>query len=460
METAELKQRIAKGENTTTEFKENFDQEVIEAAAAFANTDGGTILIGVSDRREIRGITIGKETLRNWSNRISQATEPQVSLEIGSVDVEGKSVLWIRIAECSIKPVSVRGRCYKRVGNSNRVMSPQEIAQMHLNATGQTWDQLLVTRAGIDDIDKKKVEWYLTRRETIRNVSIPQDMNMAAFLKNIKGISDDGTPTHAGLLFFSKHPLLRFFHNAQLRVVRFKGTSVTHPVLDRLDCGETLWENIETAEEFIRRNIRLLSFRTSRRFQRDDKFEYPLNALREAIINALIHRNYQETADVRVFIFDNRVEVISPGTFPEGVSPDEPTHKPVNPTLSQFMFDVGFIERYGAGIRMMQRLCREWGNKAPRYEFHPLETKIIFDSPIQESTYIEIDDISEQLNERQRNAFFYVQRNGQIATREYVEINNVSRRIAYEELKDMTDKGLLSIVGKGRGSRYVRKVSD
>ena len=129
--------------------------------------------------------------------------------------------------------------------------------------------------------------------------------------------------------------------------------------------------DVNTAEEFIRRNIRLLSFRTSRSFQRDDKFEYPLNALREAIINALIHRDYQETADVRVFIFDNRVEIINPGTFPEGVSPDEPTHKPVNPTLSQFMFDIGFIERYGAGIRMMRRLCEEWGNKAPRYVFSP-----------------------------------------------------------------------------------------
>ena len=460
METAAIKQRIAHSENATTEFKENFDQEAIETVAAFANTEGGTILIGVSDRREINGITVGKETLRNWSNRISQATEPRVTPEIQQVDIEEKSVLLIHITESSIKPISVKGRCYKRVGNSNRVMSPQEIAQMHLNATGQTWDQLLVTSAGIDDIDEKKVEWYLTRRETIRNVSKPQDMSTAAFLKNIKGVSDDGTPTHAGLLFFNKHPQRRFFHNAQLRVARFKGTSVIHPVIDRLDCGETLWENVDTAEEFIRRNIRLLSFRTSRSFQRDDKFEYPLNALREAIINALIHRNYQETADVRVFIFDNRVEVISPGTFPEGVSPDEPTHKPVNPTLSQFMFDVGFIERYGAGIRMMQRLCREWGNKEPRYEFHPLETKIIFDSPIQENTFIEIDDISEQLNERQQNAFFYVQRNGQIATREYAEINHISPRTAYTELKDLTDKGLLTAVGKGRGIRYVRKVDD
>ena len=92
--------------------------------------------------RELRGITIGKETLRDISNRISQATEPRVTPDIQSVAVKGKSVLLIHIAESRIKPVSVKGRCYKRVGNSNRVMSPQEIAQMHLNATGQTWDQL------------------------------------------------------------------------------------------------------------------------------------------------------------------------------------------------------------------------------------------------------------------------------------------------------------------------------
>lgn len=109
---------------------------------------------------------------------------------------------------------------------------------------------------------------------------------------------------------------------------------------------------------------------------------------------------------------------------------------------------------------MMKRLSTEWGNKEPRYEFHPLETKIIFDSPIQETTYIEIDNISEQLNARQRNAFFYVQRHGEIAKGKYMEINRVSHRIAYEELKDMTDKGLLSMVGKGRGTKYVRKVNN
>ena len=121
------------------------------------------------------------------------------------------------------------------------------------------------------------------------------------------------------------------------------------------------------------------------------------------------------------------------------------------------MFDVGFIERYGAGIRMMQRLCREWGNKAPRYEFHPIETKIIFDSPIQESTYVEIDDISEQLNERQKNALFHIQKNGQITRKEYVQINHVSNTTAYEELRDMADKSLLDVKRKGKRNQVRTK---
>ena len=325
MKTTEFKQRIAQGENTTAEFKERLDQEAIETAAAFANTNAGIIFIGVSDNQKITGTTIGKETLRDVTNRISQAIDPRVGLEIESVDVEGKSVLLVRIAESPIKPVSVKGICYKRVGNSNRVMSPQEIAQTHLKSVGKTWDQLSIVSARSDDIDEQKIQWYLNRRETVRNVSQPQNMSTTDLLRNINCIGNKKTPTHAGILFFGKHPQI-FFQNSQLRVARFKGTSVIHPVIDRLDCSGTLWEIVITAEEFIRKNIRLLSLRSSKSFQRDDKFEYPLDALREAIINGLIHRNYQEPADVRVFIFDDRVEIINPGSFPEDVSP----HKPLN----------------------------------------------------------------------------------------------------------------------------------
>ena len=156
METTELKQRIVQGENSTVEFKERCDQEAIETAAAFANTSEGIIFIGVSDKKEIRGITIGKEALPDVTNRISQAIDPRVVMELESANIEGKSVLLVQIAASTIKPVSVKGICYKRVGNSNRVMSPQEIAQMHLKSVGQTWDQLSVVSAKNHDIDEQK----------------------------------------------------------------------------------------------------------------------------------------------------------------------------------------------------------------------------------------------------------------------------------------------------------------
>jgi len=103
---------------------------------------------------------------------------------------------------------------------------------------------------------------------------------------------------------------------------------------------------------------------------------------------------------------------------------------------------------------MMRRLCRQWGNKPPRYDLHPLETKIIFDSPIQESSYVEIADISEQLNERQKRALVYAQKKGFMTRREYMSLNDVSHKTAYTELVDLLEKGLLEREGKGRSVRY------
>ena len=155
-----------------------------------------------------------------------------------------------------------------------------------------------------------------------------------------------------------------------------------------------------------------------------------------------------------VFIRDLRTEIINPGGFPAGVSPEEPIHKPVNPILCQCMYDAGFIEKYGSGIKMMKRLCREWGNKTPYYELHPLETKVIFDSPVQETTYTEIADISERLNDRQKKALFSAIKKGFITRKEYIEINKASVRTAYQELKDLVDKGFLFAEGKGRSLTY------
>lgn len=123
MEEKELKKLLSAGEAETLEFKENFDRETIEAAGVFANTKGGNIIIGISDINKVKGVQVGGETLKNWANQISQSTEPWVIPEIELGETNKKRIVIIKIKEFPIKPVSVKGRYFRRVGNSNRIMT-------------------------------------------------------------------------------------------------------------------------------------------------------------------------------------------------------------------------------------------------------------------------------------------------------------------------------------------------
>lgn len=134
-----IEQLIKSGESETVEFKQGFSREAIETAAAFANTKGGIILIGVKDNGQIVGITIGKETLIDWRNQISQSTEPSIYPEIDEIEIRSKTIVRIIIKEYPLKPISVRGRCFRRVQNSNYQMTPSEITETHLQSTGNSY---------------------------------------------------------------------------------------------------------------------------------------------------------------------------------------------------------------------------------------------------------------------------------------------------------------------------------
>ncbi len=474
MNKQELLKLIEKGESRSLEFtpqaypeksftkiftkgKESLSlmSEIGETISAFSNTCNGTILVGVTDSGKIKGVQIGNKTIEGLANFIKQNTDNSVYPDISVNKVDGKEIIIIKVNESDEKPVFFRAKAYKRVGKSNHKLSASEIRKLAKESGKKVyWDAQICEGAGLEDIDESKVKKYLEYREKYRNISKDLKISFNRFLENVKAISDK-KPTNAGILFFGKYPQ-KFMVNARLRVIRFKGTKVIHPTLDTANCEGTIWEMIDIAEDFIRKNIRLFGARTEKSFQREDKFEYPIKALREAMINALIHRNYLETGDVRVFIFDDRVEIINPGTFPKGVTPKKPKHKPVNEILSQFVYDIGFVDKYGSGINLMKDLCRQQGNKEPFYELHPIETKIIFESPVKESTFIE-ESVLGNLNERQKKAIEYLKAKKVITNREYREINSVSNRIAFEELFDLTKKNIIVKKGEGRSVYYVFK---
>ena len=457
----DVKEIIEKEESETTEFKKSTAQleKALKSICGFLNHRGGVVYFGI-DNGKVVGQEVSDSTLKAISQKIRQKIKPEATPEVKVLKIKGKSVIEVTVKEGHNKLYYLDGIAYKRVGTENPVISPEELERTILERRTKYWDSEICAEASLDDIDEDKVRWYLERREEIRKVKKPEKMELKTLLLNIgavKRTNDEIKPTNAGILFFCENPQ-RFVLQSQLRLARFAGNALTRDFLDRLDCSGTLWEMIEASEDFIRKNIRLFGFRTEYSFQRIDKLEYPIKAIRESIINALIHRNYFAPADTRVAIFDDRLETISPGAFPEGVTPKNPKHVPVNPVLCQLMYDVGFIEKYGSGIYMINELCNEWGLQRPEYELSEVETKVIFRSSGKAIVISEIEKLGVELNERQKEGVKIIFEKGKITNADYAKMFEISRNTTTNDLSDLIEKGLIKRIGRGRGSYYAPKI--
>ena len=255
---------MGNSESLKVEWKPSLSQinEIIETISAFSNTEGGKVFIGISKSGKLLGLQIGKDTIEKLTNQISQHTDPKVHPRITTKTIEGRQIIIIDIKESHDKLTLAFGRPYIRVGKSTMKMSKDEYERLILEKHKERlrFDKQICEDTGLEDIDKRKVATYLKLREKIRNVSSKIKMPLNHFLINIKAAIDK-KPTNAGILFFGKDPL-KFISHAQLRLVRIKGVKIYGNILDRLDCNGTLWEMVDQAENFIRKSIRLLGFRT------------------------------------------------------------------------------------------------------------------------------------------------------------------------------------------------------
>ena len=450
MNQDELMELIRAGESETTEFKKNFDRGTIETAGAFSNTKGGVILIGVSNKDKVVGVQIGKETLKNWANQISQSTEPRVIPEIEHSEIKGKGVVIVRIKEFPIKPVSVRGRCFRRVGNSNRIMPMQEIAQMHFHSTGMCWDKLPARDAMIEDVDIEKVKRYIKKANETGRRKIEDDEKSLQVLEKLELIKE-GQPTWAAILLFRKD-IKRFLSQAAIHCGRFKEETII--IDDRMIEG-TIIEQVDEAMDFIRKNINVRFVMTGKP-AREQIWDYPLEALREAVINAVCHRDYTIPSNTEVRIYDDKLIVWSPGGLPFGITIEDlyKPHSSVlrNKGLGEIFYDIGWIEQWGSGIDKMRRTCTEAGLPEPQFEEYQ-GFRVIFLKDIYTEEYLR----NFGLNERQIKAVRYVKEKGKITNKEYREMTGLSDEGVRIHMNELVEKGILLSKGKGRSAHYVLK---
>lgn len=430
MDVEQLKKRLEKGEDEATEFKRVFDDQAARTICAFANHYGGLLMIGVDDSGKPVGAS--KETISRLNSYLG-AVHPKPSIRTQAVEIDGKTVYLIWV-----EPSSMVHRfgddVFVRVGSSVRKASPEEIAALSAEKGILRFDEAVRRDLQVQSLDEGLVEEYV--RLAVRRGRLPADAETWSFkeaLNRLKAAVDQN-PTNAGIMIFSTNPS-KYISNAELRVVI---QSSSGSVVDDKRFSEPLWKMVLSVITYLSEKVVSVGW-VQREVTRVETPVYPLEALREAIVNAVTHRNYLTEGIVVIKVFPHQITVENPGGFPLGVTPDKPRSRPRNPILCDLMYRVGLVEELGTGIIRMRDACSRSGIVFRVDEWMTDFTRVSFSRT---SNYIE----SEILR--------LMSLKGPLSTKQLAETLNVSRPTVLKALKNLSKTLPIEVSGKTRNKKY------
>ena len=427
------------------EFKENLNESFYKNISAFANTKGGMIILGADNRGDIKGIDPSGKFLEDLTNRI--VNKLSIYPDIAAIDMKGKRAIAVNIAHSSY-PVSYEGRYYERIGNTTREMNPEKLRLWFLR--GNPWDSI-TDDFSLNEIDTETVSRFiLLAVENMRLVDTSLNEPPQLVLQKLGFMKDDKL-TNGAILLFGKNPQKHFI-NLCIRIGRFK-TETT--IIDDKWVSGNLFNQFEETLKILRQYI---SVRYEiKAFQREDIWDYPIPALREALLNALIHRDYFNIANPIVLkVYDDHIWFFNYGGLPEGITVEQ-LKKPHqsflrNTLIAKAFYLAGYIEQYGSGTVRMTEWMKEGGLPEPEFKEELAGFSVYFYKDI----YTEQNLIKMGLNERQIKAVIYIKVKGKITNKEYQELVDTSKKTASRDMIDLVAKEILDQIGTtGRGTYYI-----
>lgn len=441
-------------ESETVDFKESWTDSALNDLAAFANHKGGTVYVGVRDKDlEVVGFTGGDSELRGIANTIVSILRITPSLELQ--EYKGKTVLAIHVFPAP-NLITYKDRCPIPVGSSTRYLSPEEIAKRTMSRLGVTWDGLATSGLSISDVEPQAVKQFLRLRERF-STEPKLDDPVESVIRNLDLIKD-GKLTNAGVLLFTEMPH-RIFPYARIKMGRFKGETI----LDSREIIGNLWEQLEEVMERFRNYLHIeleIDSKTSegRNGQRKEIWEYPLDALIEAVANALIHRDYTTAGDIQIKVYDEHIEIWNPGWLPDELTVDalKRQHRsvPRNRLVADAFYKARLIEAWGSGTLKMIKLCEAQGLPDPEFSEESGGFKLAFSKDLYTPERMK----KKGLNERQIETVLYVKEHRGITNAEYQDLFGVKKRQASYDLGELEAKAILQKVGTtGKGTFYALK---
>lgn len=482
---AALRRAIADGETNTVELKKAVPRpgELAERMCGMANAQGGIIIIGVEDGTlKIVGVPDARMALtHDMVLRATRQIDPPLFLDPPEPEVyllDGKRVVVATIPQSRGPVYQASGVFWIRRSTQTIPLRASEMLELSNDRGLQDWELQPVKDATMKDIDADRVEAYVHQR-SMRSRGLHRFDNMQQFLVGLqcaKVVNRKVVPTNAGLLFFGRYPQ-QYVIQSEVVCVLYRDASGVGGYSDRKIIVGSIQELIDETEGFLSQHVPVGG--RIEGWKRLDLPDYPLEALREAVVNAVIHRDYSRRGEsIRLFYYEDRIEVHSPGLLLPGVTVEqmrrgEVTSKLRNPVLAALLRDIpGYMERVGSGIRLMLEETRRMGLPPPQFremsEFVVTFSKAPIAPSVRQTsssgTLWEVEErqsdvtVDESLlieqEQRMRVAMQYIQEYGAITNTQYRKLTGVSEATARRDLEALVARGALRGIGKTRGRQY------
>lgn len=444
-----MDQPLPSRESDTVEFKREWTRRALEDLAAFTNHKGGVLYLGVADDGTVLGWSANDTDLQRLANQVTETLgiRPRIEWERH----EDKDVLVLRVSPTAT-PVSCRGRYYTRVSSTNREMTGEQLAAEFSSLSGTSWDSR-VSEVSTSDVDDPTYQALVERGR--ERLPLLTSSPRATVLENLD-LARDGHLTNAGVLLLTARPQ-REFARAELRVGKFENDEV----VDTADIQGPLLAQFDGAVDALRKHLRV-RFEVApedldaRSMERRDVWVYPVRALREAIANAIVHRDYTAIGHVQARVSNEGMRVWSPGGLPDEMTMEklrDENHgsRPRNPVIAQVFYHVGIIEKWGTGTTLMLRACRESGLPEPEFT----ETGGGFEVHFLQDPFTPERLAEAGWSDRHIGIVSHVKEHGQVNNREVRALLGVSARTGSRLLNELAEGGILARRGSTRDAHYV-----
>lgn len=382
MTEQEIKDIISAGEDFHLEFKEEIENndDFAKVIVSFANSEGGKIVAGISDNKTISGVKNNDKFMLKIDDIAFNLCKPPVTIMQETTKIDNKDLVIINVPKGIQRPYQTKGKFYVRSSNNVREASREELLRIFQTSQSIFYDELPIHSSTLSDINISAFRDFLQNYYELDSRKITDD-EFAYYLKNLH-LSENGIPTVSGILFFGKKPQ-HFIKEARIVVAFIEGDDIAIPPSDKKELIGDIADIIEDAERFFK--IYLKEKHVIKDFEPETNYELPLSALREAVINAIAHRDYTIASPIRIIIFSNRIEVHSPGKLPNTVTVESikigGSHVLRNPTIYNLLVKMRMVTDLGSGVRRIIKLVKDYTDKEVDFKVSDGEFVIIIHRP-------------------------------------------------------------------------------